>query len=206
MHSEGRELESDDIASELLVGSCKGPDLGLETGLVLLAEENNVGLVAVGNTGALSSDGSRVDDVVEDSLVSVSDGHAAGTDGLRAVLVDLGEDLATSDKDKVLGGKALLKTLSEHGLDLAVLVALAEGDGDDDEVLLAAFNLNLSGLKDTEGTEAVLDLLGRSSSNGVDCSSNVLLNLVGVLLTAEDKVGRVLHDGGHVGCVNKIKK
>ena len=159
--------------------------------------------MAVGDASALAGDGSRVDDVVEDSLMSVSDGHAAGADSLGSVTVDLGEDLATSNKDKVLGGKTLLKTLSEHGLDLAVLVALAEGDGDDDKVLLATLNLELSGLEDAERTEAVLDLLGRSSSDGVDCTSNVLLDLVGVLLTAEDKVGRVLHHGGHVGCVIK---
>jgi len=206
MHSEGRELESDDVAGELLVGSSKGPDLGLETGLVLLAEEDDVGLVAVGDADALSGDGGGEDDVVEDGLMSVGDGHAAGADSLGAVAVDLGEDLAAGDKDKVLGGEALLKTLGEHGLDLAVLVALAEGDGDDDKVLLAALDLHLRGLKDAEGTQAVLDLLGRGCGNGVDGSSNVLLDLVGILLTAEDKVGRVLHDGGHVGCVNKRRK
>jgi len=162
--------------------------------------------VAGVDASALASDGSREEDVVEDALVSVSDGHGEGADSLGAVAVDLGKDLPAGDKDKVLGREALLQTRDEHGLDLVVLVALAEGNSDDHKLLLGIGSLQLSRLKDAQRTDEVLDLLGCRNRNVVDGSSNELLNNIGILLATEDEVSRVLHKSGHVVCVTNTKK
>ena len=155
-------MEGNLLVGQFSVDSSIGISPSLNIGLVTSIEVNLEDTTSINlAAGALSSDLSGVDNVLEDSILDSSQGTGAGTQslGLLGTSITLSENVTLSNNNDVTSRELLLQLANKTSLDLVERPLELEGHVDDDG-LVSRSTVNLLGGGDVKVAEGSLQFSG----------------------------------------------